>query len=483
MSGLLLLLLGAAVETFAQSDPLGLGKIESTPREITPIFAAADNLQIFKGSFTARGRLFHASSGCSWTETWTFSDVRFDLSRRLATFTFKVTQVPLVAGCPRGDQPTSRVRQIPVTITGSTVTGSNRWGSYNVNVQATINGLFLTGTFTAAVTAPYSGSDSGTFRLGEAGCTIKLDNASVDRGSKLRLKATLTPHPAFQWSSVQWRFTGGNGGTRGTGKQLITDVILVDGNQKYTATVTALSTLKGIECHATADLKVNRRPWTAVPTVRTDNEPGWGGLPAIKATGFFAVFGEERDRSSNTPAIIIPSPTVKQTWEKGYRVARVDDPNGPNNGYHFILSTSLTIDQETVINKWIKPSGPRPLSGAPNWYAANHRCLSNPGVFVTAIKNHENRGSGPGSAGHFGLILAAEAMKGMDPRTAIEDNVAATAASLITATNTELQLIEAFLLRASADPLSGNWSGATFLSFWDAAAKSYSDCIYPVGPY
>jgi hypothetical protein len=307
------------------------------------------------------------------------------------------------------------------------------------------------------------------------GCRIALPDANVIRGSRVDFNAVLIPELNFKLRSVDWVFTGGRGGTR-QNQGLHTNIKLVDSSQQYTVKVTAFSQLAGIQCQAIANVRVTPRLWGTTPTVLPDNEGGWGRLPLVNGQ---QLLGMERDRSSDTPAIVVPSPTVpNKTWENGYTVSRVNDRNGPNDGYYYIKYTSFKIDQETVINQWIKPGGRAPDGAAAKWFVANARCVV-PANFVTAVMNHENSGSGGGSTGHFGLIRDKEAAAGMDPRTTIEDNVDLTQAGLIATTRNELTNIEASLQRDAAEAsVHGNWPGVMGVTFWDVAPRPqrYSPC-------
>lgn len=306
-------------------------------------------------------------------------------------------------------------------------------------------------------------------------CQILLPDLVVTRGIRGFLQARLIRQGAFRLGLVEWRFTGGDGGVRQTGRTLSTGIKLVDTTQQYTATVIAFSQTPGVYCFTTARVHVLPRPWSTIPRLRPDNEPGWGLLPVLGAN---TIYGEERDRASNTGAIVVPSPRVpNKSWERGYRVEQVIDPNGPNHGYFFVKNNNFAIDQETVINRWIKPNGRAPVGAPFNWFQANRACLLDPGVFVTAVGNHENSGSGPGSTGHFGLIRDFEALPGKDPQTEIENNVARTKAVLIADTNNELTAIEIFLLYYASEPfVGGNWPPGIGLSFWNPPTRSYTPC-------
>jgi hypothetical protein len=168
-------------------------------------------------------------------------------------------------------------------------------------------------------------------------------------------------------------------------------------------------------------------------------------------------------------------------------MAQVNDPNGPNHEYWYIQSTTnsstLRIEQETVINQYIKQNGPPPSARWPNFYNYNNgRCI-NSADFVRAVMGHENSGVGPGATGHYGLIVGALSNPNNDPRTAIEDNTATDTegmAQLEQRTTNDLARIDV-TLHLAGDPneqvVGGNWSAQNKFAFWSTARQSYSGCV------
>jgi uncharacterized protein (TIGR03437 family) len=345
----------------------------------------------------------------------------------------------------------------------------------------------VAGVYDVTVTTNACQSNAVQFQV--TACQVEIINSTVQRAEKSKIEATITPL-TFLIHHVDWIFTGGKGGTKKSGQQLSIQVTMVDGDNPYTVEVRVFSNASTVACMGTALIDVTPRSgsaWELIPTVRLDNEASWvgrkNGMPPSCNDG--TLLEEERDRKSNLPAIIIPSPFTSKSWEDGYRIAQIKDKNGPNDGYWYIANANkMKIDQETVIDKWLKPNGPPPARRQPNWFQHNaSSCSVDPAEFLQAVENHENSGSGPGSTGHFGLIRDTLALlTDMDPRTAIENKFSEVSQQdLIDNTNKEISVIEALLQYAAMDtPTSptGNWSVSDpDPSFWDPALQAYSPCI------
>lgn len=178
--------------------PPSAGEETATQPEKTNLISQAADKRIFSGSFVARGQ---TSRGiCRWAETWTFSAVSFDLGRKRADFSGRLTQNPSF-GCIAGDRPVSH-RGVPLTINGNSVRASATWGSYRISIISTIAGQFLHGTFAASPTAPWSGTDSGVFKLAAPGI-------SLTRNGLLSITATGRP-PGGRFSYSARRTAGTN---------------------------------------------------------------------------------------------------------------------------------------------------------------------------------------------------------------------------------------------------------------------------------
>lgn len=309
-----------------------------------------------------------------------------------------------------------------------------------------------------------------------------ISGSVVTRATRSMLTATLTADKYFTLHHVEWAFTGGKGGTKNSGSNLSTSVVMVDSDNDYSVRVKVFSDATTEQCSSSAVIVVNPRTdpqWSLTPTVAPDNENRWGDLPEATKDDL-VILGSTRDRKSDLGAILTPSPNSGRSWERGYRVVQVRDPGGPNDGYWYVSSAQFKIDMETTINRWIKPSGPTPQKTQPNWFSFNNQFCVNAASFLQAVQNHENSGSGPGSTGHFGLIRDTEASSpDLDANTAVERMFSATSnVELIMTTNDQLQMIDDTLRNAAKESaVVGNWPGSPGVSFWDLSLNTYSPCV------
>ncbi len=261
-------------------------------------------------------------------------------------------------------------------------------------------------------------------------CEVDLpDTINVIRAEKkeIEAKVTLTPSDANKLNT-EWIFTGGNGGRKVTGKKFSTKVILVDDINTYEVEVRIYSDGNTVLCSDKATFNVEARSadkWKTVATLAEDNEPEFGEEPrAEDAHLWLKVLGASRDRKSNEPDIIIP----RTYSDSAYELAQVKDKNGPNDEYWYIKKNKMKIDQETVINKWLKPNHKMKGKdkGKKNWFNYNRdECQPengfDPAAFLEALKGHENSGvPGKISTGHFGIIVSELAKIGMNPGLEIE---------------------------------------------------------------
>ena len=189
------------------------------------------------------------------------------------------------------------------------------------------------------------------------------EKVSLTRGVATQITAVIEPAD-FEIDHVEWIFTGGAGGTRDTGTALNTTITMVDGTNAYTVEVRVYSNATEVACMDKKNIAVVNRggnAWATTPTVALDNEPNFGAVPDPPF-----VLGQERDKDSNVPnAIIVPNPAIGgQKYDDGYVTKQVNDPNGPNHQFWFIDSTTLKIDRETVINRFIEQAGPKPAAAA-----------------------------------------------------------------------------------------------------------------------
>jgi hypothetical protein len=237
------------------------------------------------------------------------------------------------------------------------------------------------------------------------------------------------------------------------------DLSHFSGTMVTSGTVAVSATVLGVACTKSKTVTVMNRTgasWNTPVAAVEDNEPLWGA-PLL---GYGELLGQMRDRESNVDQIIVPQ-TSSGDWSDGVVVAEVTA--GPCTGFWYVVSESLEIDLETVINRFLKSGGPPPEPGATSFYDYNDasgRCLAGDAAdFVQAIKNHEFRGT-PSTAesleGHLGRIEYGLS-QGEHPGRAVEDLVDVSEAGLLGQVNAEVSLIENDLLLYTAE---GAWSAA-----------------------
>ncbi len=194
--------------------------------------------------------------------------------------------------------------------------------------------------------------------------------------------------------------------------------------------------------------------WRTPVTAVEDGDPTWGAPPC----GHGELLGLLRDRDTDADSLIVPQ-VAYGDWSAGVTVAAV--PTGPCQGLWYVVSESLAVDQETVINKYIKPDGPAPPGATMNFYDFNDRsggCLDGEmAFFLHAAMNHEYRGTPPTAGsleGHFGrLEQFFSVLPG--PGLVIEDAVATSREDVLEVVNARLLFIEVALAAYTAD---GTWS-------------------------
>ena len=222
-------------------------------------------------------------------------------------------------------------------------------------------------------------------------------------------------------------------------------------------TVSVEATLVGVACTKSLEISVRNRAgvgWNTPIDCVEDNEPLWGA-PLF---GYNEPLGQIRDEDSDVHHIIVPQ-TSTGDWSDGVIVAQV--PSGPNAGLWYVVSECLVIDQETVINRYMKSGGPPPEPGATSFFAYNNAgCISNDMAdCVTAVEHHEYRGTPPAVKsleGHFGRMENRLDAIG-HPGLAVEPLVDTTEAGLLAAANDTVEFIEASIDGFTTD---GSWSDA-----------------------
>ncbi len=250
--------------------------------------------------------------------------------------------------------------------------------------------------------------------------------------------------------------------------------------------------IAGIACEVNGSVTVIPRQgtgWSTPATAVEDNEPYWG---APLVTGTSPALGELRDRASDIRCFIVPQSFGD--WSGG--TTRAEVTSGPCQGLWYVASESFTVDQETVVNRFLKSGGPPPDENATNFFDHNNAtggCIAgNMGNFVQAVMNHEYRGTpeaGGSLEGHFGRVenhLAGH----QGPGRAVEGLVSTSQAGLVSLVNAAIADIEDDILAFTADgdwsDDGPNWGGAGSLGSgthtrYDPIAEDY-DAGCPYGP-
>lgn len=273
------------------------------------------------------------------------------------------------------------------------------------------------------------------------------------RGTNSQLIARTDPlgPNVFSWD---WTFDTALGSNEFTDVQNDDSFTFWPGKFVLSGTAWVSATVLGVPATQTAQVTVRDRAgiaWQTPTDCVEDNEPLWGA-PLF---GFNEPLGQERDRDSNVTHIIVPQSSTGD-WEDAVVLAEVQ--SGPNAGLWYVKSEIMEIDQETVINRYMKAGGPPPEQGRLNFFDHNSAaCIANMGDFVQAVMNHEYRGTPPAAAsleGHFGRIENALEVIG-DPATAVEPLVATSRDALMSQVNQVVGLRETALILFAAD---GSWA-------------------------
>jgi len=291
----------------------------------------------------------------------------------------------------------------------------------------------------------------------------------VTRAQSGTITAVITP--SLTPDKVEWIFTGGKGGTKTTTPALSTSVILVDGSNTYT--VTCRITKGSAVAEDTANITVNPRTgasWQITPACATDNEPSWGNFPGFEDTEE-AYAGLCRNRTLHDGNIVTPV-------DGGFTSAQVNDPDGPNDGYWYIESTTLVIDMETVINKYMKSGTMPPSPPGTNWHEYNESQSVDTDGCLNGVKGHEYKGVGGSGQGHFAFLETKETELGMDARTAIEKKWHASSQTVLEtdAENKKDQINNDIYSAYSVQP-SGNW-GPNTVYCYDFAVSNWVATTY-----
>lgn len=99
-------------------------------------------------------------------------------------------------------------------------------------------------------------------------------------------------------------------------------------------------------------------------------------------------------RGVRESGVIHPHGRMADSWKgKGYSLAKVTDPEGPFDGWHYVESSELDIDREGIFNPTLRPDGPAPWGSKENFFRANVRLGADPAALRAGVEAHEGMGT------------------------------------------------------------------------------------------
>jgi len=177
----------------------------------------------------------------------------------------------------------------------------------------------------------------------------------------------------------------------------------------------------------------------------------------------FSLFGglnvSDCGAAAASSEILCPLLGKEGTWlGNGYELNRVDDPNGPFDGYSYVASSQVRVKLAGLINPSIKPGS--------DFYRHNLAGGRDVAGFLNAIRQHEGLGNGTPHSGHSGIMKAITQSPTGDARRVIERLFGPDREGARKRVDKALHGIERRLDRESADPLAHVWTGD--IDFFDA---------------
>ncbi|MBI1784607.1 hypothetical protein HYR69_05630 [Candidatus Sumerlaeota bacterium] len=178
-----------------------------------------------------------------------------------------------------------------------------------------------------------------------------------------------------------------------------------------------------------------------------------------------------------------PDSNVSWASQNAYTLEDIMD-DGPNHSLTFVSDKNLGVALEFIVNEYLRPGGPLPTPAEEgDWYAVNSidRCPDpsgsgkrfDPGLYLDALRAHENRGARPWLSGHYKKFLDAERM-GVDVLTALEVVVGTSRAlALADAEKVINDRDKALTPIAYKSVVGGNWTASGFTP-WN---ESYADAL------
>jgi hypothetical protein len=195
---------------------------------------------------------------------------------------------------------------------------------------------------------------------------------------------------------------------------------------------------------------------------RTPHEPPSATSLGGGAYGF-SIFGglnvSDCGAPSESSEILCPLQGGSGSWlGNGYELATVNDPNGPFDGYSYVVAPEIKVKRAALINPTILPGTP--------FDEHNRQEGRDVAGFLNAIREHEGLGNGTPHSGHSGAIKEVLQTASGDPRRVIEQIFAPDREAAKKRVDGALQGIERRLDRESEDPLAEIWTGT--IDFYDS---------------
>ena len=177
----------------------------------------------------------------------------------------------------------------------------------------------------------------------------------------------------------------------------------------------------------------------------------------------FSIFGglnvSDCGTDSASSEILCPLSGKGNSWlGNGYELDRVNDPNGPFDGYSYVASSQIKVKRAALINPSILPGS--------DLYQHNLAAGRDVAGFVNAIRQHEGLGNGSPRTGHSGIMKEILKSPTGDARRVIEKLFAPDRDGARRRVDSALHSIERRLDSESEDPLAAVWTGD--IEFFDA---------------
>jgi hypothetical protein len=182
----------------------------------------------------------------------------------------------------------------------------------------------------------------------------------------------------------------------------------------------------------------------------------------------FSLFGGLNVSDCGDPTgsseILCPPLRGGSSWlGNGYELAKVDDPNGPFDGFSYVASSDIRVKRAALINPTILPGSA--------FYKHNAAAGNDVAGFVNAIRQHEGLGNGSPGTGHSQIMKAILQTPTGDPRRVIEGLFGGSREAARKTVDRALHSINRRLDTESDDPLAQIWTGS--IDFYDSYQQKW----------